>query len=32
MLLIKNAKILTMTGADYDNGNILIDGSKIVKV
>ncbi len=32
MLLIKNAKILTMSGIDYDNGCILIDGKKIVKV
>ena len=32
MLLIKNAKILTMTGVNYDNGCILIEGKKIVKV
>ncbi|CUU47760.1 amidohydrolase [Clostridium beijerinckii] len=32
MLLIKNAKILTMSGKNYDNGSILIEGKKIVKV
>ncbi|MFL0168694.1 amidohydrolase [Candidatus Clostridium helianthi] len=32
MLLIKNAKILTMSGRNYDNGSILIEGKKIVKV
>jgi imidazolonepropionase-like amidohydrolase len=32
MLLIKNGKILTMSGVNYDNGSILIDGKKIVKV
>jgi len=32
MLLIKNAKILTMSGVDYDRGCILIDGKKIIKV
>lgn len=32
MLLIKNAKILTMSGINYDNGSILIEGGKIVKV
>lgn len=32
MLLIKNAKILTMTGKDYERGSILIDGSRIVEV
>ena len=32
MLLIKNAKIMTMAGKDYDNGCILIKGKKIVKV
>lgn len=32
MLLIKNGKILTMAGAKYDNGSILIEGNKIVKV
>ncbi len=29
MLLIRNAKILTMAQADYDRGDILIDGGKI---
>jgi len=32
MLLIKNGKILTMSGINYDNGSILVDGDKIVKV
>ncbi len=32
MLLIKNGKILTMTGIDYDNGYILIDEGKIIEV
>lgn len=32
MLLIKNAKIMTMSGINYDNGSILIEGTKIVKV
>lgn len=32
MLLIKNAKVLTMAGRDYENGSVLIDGGKIVKV
>ena len=32
MLLLKNAKILTMAGKDYDRGDILIKDSKIVKV
>ncbi len=32
MLLIKNGKILTMAGVDYDKGCILIDGKKIIKV
>lgn len=32
MLLIKNGKILTMSGINYDNGSVLIDGNKIVKV
>lgn len=32
MLVIKNAKILTMSGVNYVNGTILIDGKKIVKV
>jgi len=29
MLLIKNAKLLTMAGADYDNGYIAVEGEKI---
>lgn len=32
MLLIKNAKILTMAGVNYDNGCILIEGKKIIEV
>lgn len=32
MLLIKNGKILTMSGVNYDKGSVLVDGSKIVKV
>ena len=32
MLLIKNGKILTMAGINYDNGYILIDEGKIVQV
>jgi imidazolonepropionase-like amidohydrolase len=32
MLLIKNGKILTMTGKNYDSGSILIKDKKIVKV
>ncbi len=32
MLLIKNGKVLTMTGIDYDNGYVLIDEGKIVEV
>lgn len=32
MLLIKNGKILTMTGKDYEKGSILIDNGKIVEV
>ncbi|MFZ5985732.1 MAG: amidohydrolase [Bacillota bacterium] len=32
MLLIKNGKILTMTGINYDSGYILIDEGKIVEV
>lgn len=32
MLLIRNGKVLTMTGIDYDNGYILIDQGKIVEV
>lgn len=32
MLLIRNGKVLTMTGIDYDNGYVLIDEGKIVEV
>ncbi len=32
MLLIKNGKILTMAGVNYDKGCVLIDGKKIIKV
>ncbi len=32
MLLIKNGKILTMAGINYDNGYILIDEGKIIEV
>ena len=32
MLLIKNGKILTMAGTNYESGSILIDKGKIVKV
>ncbi|NMB97754.1 MAG: amidohydrolase family protein [Clostridiaceae bacterium] len=32
MLLIKNGKILTMTGTDYENGYIIINDAKIVEV
>lgn len=32
MLLIKNAKILTMTGVDYDKGCILIEEKEILKI
>lgn len=32
MLLIKNAKIITMTGLNYTSGSILIDNSKIIEV
>ncbi|HPU42019.1 MAG TPA: amidohydrolase [Acetivibrio clariflavus] len=32
MLLIRNGKILTMTGTDYDNGYVLIDKGKIIEV
>jgi len=32
MLLIKNGKILTMTGMDYDNGYVLVDKGKIIEV
>src|SRR5690606_8240116 len=31
MLLIKNGKILTMAGENYEKGYILIDGKKIIK-
>ena len=32
MILIKNAKVLTMAGKDFDCGDILIDGTKISAV
>lgn len=32
MLFIKDAKIITMTGQNYDNGSILVDKGKIVEV
>ncbi|PJI08671.1 MULTISPECIES: amidohydrolase [Clostridium] len=32
MLLIKNGKVLTMAGTNYENGSVLIDGKKIVGV
>ncbi len=32
MILIKNAKVLTMAGRDFDCGDILIDGTKISAV
>ena len=32
MILIKNAKVLTMAGKDFDCGDILIDGQKIAAV
>jgi|LSQX01.1.fsa_nt_gb imidazolonepropionase-like amidohydrolase len=32
MLLVKNGKILSMAGIDYDSGYVLIDEGKIVKV
>lgn len=32
MLLIKNGKILTMSGVNYDKGSVLVDGNKIVRV
>lgn len=32
MLLIKNGKILTMTGENYDRGYILVDEGKIIKI
>lgn len=32
MLLIKNGKILTMSGDNYENGCVLIKGKKIEKI
>jgi len=32
MLLIKNGRILTMTDQDYEQGDILIEGTKIIEV
>lgn len=32
MLLIKNGRIVTMTGNDYDNGSVLIKNKKIIKI
>lgn len=32
MLLIKNGKIFTMNGTNYENGSVLIDDGKIVEV
>ncbi|AUS98076.1 amidohydrolase [Clostridium thermosuccinogenes] len=32
MLLVKNGKVLTMAGISYDNGYVLIDEGKIIKV
>lgn len=32
MLLIKNGKIFTMAGTNYENGSVLIDDGKIVEV
>lgn len=32
MLLIKNARIMTMTGHDYHNGYVLVEQGKIVKI
>ncbi|NLX64201.1 MAG: amidohydrolase [Clostridiaceae bacterium] len=32
MLLIKNGRILTMAGPIYENGSILIDNKKIIKI
>jgi imidazolonepropionase-like amidohydrolase len=32
MLLIKNARILTMAGVNYENGYILIEKGKIIDV
>lgn len=32
MRLIKNGKILTMTGKNYENGCLLIDGKKIIAI
>ena len=32
MLLIKNGKIITMSGKTYDNGSILIKDKKILEI
>ena len=32
MLIIKNAKILTMAGTDYENGSISIKDGKIMEI
>ena len=32
MILIKNGKIITMTGENYENGCVLIDDGKIINV
>lgn len=32
MLLVRNARLLTMAGTDYDNGYILVNGGKITKL
>lgn len=32
MLLIKNAKIMTMAEKDYDNGFVVVEGKKIVEI
>lgn len=32
MLLVKNARIITMTGVNYENGYILIDRGKIIDI
>lgn len=32
MLLIKNGKIITMSGTDYENGYVLADQGKIIKI
>jgi len=32
MLLVKNGKILTMAGTQYENGYILVDRGKIIKI